>query len=220
MTVHAPWKTAPDELERLWRVWAAADLVLCVEAWLRLFSFDAVWAPGQRLGKLDTGGGDRLYAVFTPAGTVLKGFAHESEVSPAARDDGTVWPGMYAGLPEPLREALNDPALEPDDVTFCFWREPEDPRWSQGFRLPLDIDDGSEDLLGYLFETPEAFAEWAEDYYERPVDTEALALLASGAAITPALVGRLNPERNAEEVLGELLELGLIDPETLGLALP
>ncbi len=211
MPTSTAWNAQPDKLEQNWRAWAAADLILCDEAWLRVYAFDADWATGQSMGKVDDGSGNRVYALFTPAGTVLKGFDHESEVSPAARDDDSVWPDMYAGMPTPLWEALYDPALEPSDVTFCLWRGPEDTHWCQGFTLSPDTDDGSEGLLGYFFETPEEYTEWAEAYYERPIDAGAIALLASGAAITPELISRLNPERNAEEALGELREYGLID---------
>ncbi|WP_407542913.1 hypothetical protein Q0M94_24870 (plasmid) [Deinococcus radiomollis] len=42
--------------------------------------------------------------------------------------------------------------------------------------------------------------------------------MAGGASVTPELIFRLDAERNAEAVLEELLESGLIDPATHSLS--
>ncbi|WP_407572742.1 hypothetical protein [Deinococcus altitudinis] len=219
MTIQAEWNMPPEKLERVWRTWAAADLMLCEEAYLRLYTFDANWSAGQRMGKLDNGGGNTVFVLFTPAGTVIKGFDHESEVSRHARDDSEPWPNIYSGMPEQLFEALNDPAFEPDDVTFCLWRGPSDTHWWRGFKLPVGVDDGSDDLLSFLFSTPDDYAEWAADNYEQPVNAEVLALMADGAPITQELIVQFNPERDAEAAISELLESGLVDPSTGGIHL-
>lgn len=218
MPTRVEWNISPEKLERAWRTWATAELILCEEPYLRTYAFDVDWADGQRMGKLDDGGGNTVFVFFTPAGTVIKGFDHESEVSRHARDDGEVWPDIYAGMPEPLWKALNDPATEPDDVTFCFWRRSTDSHWWRGFEPPSELEDGSDFLLSRLFGTVDDYAEWAEDNYERSIRAEELARMAGGEPVTPELIVRLNPERNAVVVFEELLESGLIDPVTHSLS--
>ena len=214
------WKIDLHVLERSWRAWATADLILCEQAWLRIYTFDAYWARGQSLGKVDNGGGDKVCALFTPAGTAVRGFDHESKASRYARDDFQPWPGIYDGMHQALREALNDPALEPEDVTFCLWRGQSDAHWWRGLELPPGVNDGSDHLLSRLFSSPDEYREWAEDYYERPVDLDAVALLLTGAVITPDLIGRLDPERDAEAVMDELTECGLIAPNSRSFSPP
>jgi hypothetical protein len=210
MPTPTDWNVMPDQLKRLWSTWAIVDLILCEQSCLRVYDFDPNWAAGRTLGKFDNGSGDHMFALFSQSGTVLKGFAHESPVSRHARPDDEPWPGLYDGLPESLWDALNDPALESEDVTFCLWRGPADAHWWRGLELRIDVDDGSDGLLGCLFTTTGEYIEWAEEYYERPIDTEAVALLLTGAAITPELIGRINSDRDVKAVMAELIECGLI----------
>ncbi|WP_424949351.1 hypothetical protein [Deinococcus sp.] len=213
MATAADWSFQPQLLERCWRTWAVVESVLCETDWLRVYEFTPNWADGIRVGKLDNGGGDHLVALFTPAGTVLKGFDHESPVSPYARPDDQPWPGMYDGLPPALWEALNQPGFAPQDVTFCLWRSLTDAHWWRGLRLPPDVDDGSMYLLGRLSPSPDDYSEWARAYHGQPLDPEAVALLLDGAALSPELIGRLNPGRDANAVLKELAGRGLIPSE-------
>lgn len=62
----------------------------------------------------------------------MKGFDHESELSPYARPEYDVHPGIYDQTPTLLLALLEDEALEKEDVTFCIWRETTDTKWRMG----------------------------------------------------------------------------------------
>ncbi|MDO3678268.1 hypothetical protein [Paenibacillus ehimensis] len=201
---------APDDLKRRLLTLAALDVILCPEEWLRYHTFIPNWAPNVSLAKIDNGAGDHLYVLFAPEGVLIKGFDHESELSPHAGDEYAVWPGIYDGAPEALLAFLEDEALEKEDVTFCIWRETGDSRWRSGeVRIPEGADDGSDFLLGTICETPEDYADWAEGYFDRPVPAEPVKALYAAPAIRVEAIRSLNPERNVEEALRELDALGI-----------
>jgi hypothetical protein len=70
----------PDipSLRRLTRALAMLDAILSPEWEYRHYSFDAHWAEGETMASMRNGSGDEWFALFCPAGAVLKGLAHES----------------------------------------------------------------------------------------------------------------------------------------------
>ncbi|RXZ79388.1 hypothetical protein EBB07_23075 [Paenibacillaceae bacterium] len=189
---------------------AAIDIIMCPNDWLRVHHFHSGDGVSE-LGTIDNGAGDLMYVVFANEGVIIKGFDHESPFSPHARDEYEVWPGIYEGAPQAL---LNELAqlenLEYEEVTFCLWQAAGDNQWRSGTgEHPNEMDDGADFLLGYLYETPEDYAEWARSYFEQDIDMEAVREIYSGAAITAALIHRLAPERETAEAIEELIELGV-----------
>ena len=148
----------PAALQRLTRTLAVLDAILCEEDWLRVHRYEPAWSEDLALGIIDNGAGDHLHLLFTPHGTLLKGFDHESPFSPHAQDTYGVWPGIYTKVPAPLLAYLEqDESLEMDHVTFCMWRQPGDGQWRMGNIVrPDGWDDGQALLLGYLCPDPEA----------------------------------------------------------------
>jgi hypothetical protein len=59
----------------------------------------------------EDGGGQDLDAVFARAGVFVRGFDHESPMSPWAADDGRTWPGLYDGFPAALGPFVVNGAL-------------------------------------------------------------------------------------------------------------
>ncbi|MCP3772343.1 hypothetical protein NLX71_03310 [Paenibacillus sp. MZ04-78.2] len=209
----------PDDLKRRLLTLAALDIILCPEDWLRYHTFVPKWTPNVSLATIDNGAGDRLFVLFAPQGVILKGFDHESQLSPHAQDEYAVWPGIYDGAPEALLAFLEDEALEKEDVTFCIWRETGDSQWRTGkVRIPKGADDGSDFLLGTICETPEDYADWAEGYFDMPIPVEPVKALYAAPAISVEAIRFLNPERTVEEVVPELEALGITVTDRSGLS--
>lgn len=62
---------------------AMLDAVLMPEGWLRYYSFAADWGgSGWALAQMRNGMGDDYLVALTPEGAFIKGFAHESAMSP------------------------------------------------------------------------------------------------------------------------------------------
>ncbi|GLY49256.1 hypothetical protein [Lentzea sp. NBRC 102530] len=167
---------AIPELRARCRALAALDAVMDPDDDYRYHQYDADWAPGEEMASMQDGAGNEYSITFTAAGAFVRGFDHESEMSPYATDDGEPWPGVVASVPEVFRACLEEPAFcdeETPRVTVCLWREHGDTEWRHG-----DITfpgDGNDDGAGWMFAlltdgTPEAYRKWAQEYYETSVD--------------------------------------------------
>ncbi|MEL7060911.1 MAG: hypothetical protein AAGN46_12890 [Acidobacteriota bacterium] len=194
-----------DALRRLNCAQAALDAILCPEWEFRYFSFHPQWGENQQLALMRNGEGDDVLVVHHPAGALLKGFAHEAPMA-AQRP----WPGLFADLPAPLRDLLEDEALSTDATTFCCWRLRDAATWQTATveTPPGDDPDGSRGLLVLFDGRPETYRRWADNYYGRPLDAEAVAAVYAHRPLDSALVRRLHPGVDVEEVRREVAEIG------------
>ncbi|MFI6585918.1 hypothetical protein [Embleya sp. NPDC050493] len=180
MTVHDVARALPDIPVLRDVCWSMA----MVEAVLnpdgeRYYSFSATWSESQETASMRNGSGDEFDIVFSSAGAYIRGFDHESPMSPYVDDEP--WPGVVDSVPEVFHDCVTEPAFMFDDmpaVTVCMWREAGDDRWRAG---EIDFPEGHADPdgAGWLFRlltdpTPEAFQDFAEDYYETAVDIDAV----------------------------------------------
>jgi hypothetical protein len=156
-----------EELRRLVQSLAVLDAILSPEWEFRYYSFDAHWNAAQQMGSMRDGSGDGFFALFSPAGCFLKGFAHESPMSPYASEPPAVWPGILEGVPEEFADGLREPAFKMEETTFCVWRRRGSDAWSHGpVRFPGGADpDGSGEVLS-LLNPSVRLADLAEDLRE------------------------------------------------------
>ena len=63
-------------------------------------------------------------------------------------------------------------------------------------------------MLSILDGNPLTYKEWAEEYYERAIDADAIKQIYEGTPLTPALVGALNPEVEFETMRSDAREIG------------
>ncbi|PAY00910.1 hypothetical protein CKO50_13080 [Pseudoalteromonas sp. HM-SA03] len=146
---------------------AVLDIEISDDAYLRCFTYTENWVFGIDIATYDNGGGDNIAVVIKDESILIKGFDHESEVSPHAQEEYGVWPGMYNGAPTELVEVLNDEVFEIEEVTFCIWRLDSEAIWSrEAVELNNVKDDGSSWLLSAITTTPSAFIEYVESYYD------------------------------------------------------
>ncbi|CAI6079345.1 hypothetical protein [Cohnella sp. JJ-181] len=202
----------PIILKKLMKIQAALNIILCREEWLRYHSFVQDGNEGVSLAKIDNGAGDHLILLFSPEGSIIKGFDHESELSPYAQDEHKVLPGIYDDVPKELLALLEDDAMEIDDATFCIWRKNNDANWHKGkVEIPNGENDGSDFLVGCIFHTPEDFVEFAIGYFELSPSLEVVAKIYDEFPITEEMIHHLNPDCDVKEVLQELERLRLND---------
>ena len=195
----------PDALKKNLMHLATLDVILCEEDWFRTYQFDPQWGDDVSLATINNGAGDNLVVLFALEGVILKGFDHESVLSPHAREEYEVFPGIYDTTPASLLAYLEDEAFEREDVTFCIWRKTRDKEWKMGdVQIPIGAEDGSDFLLRAILTTPEAYVEWAENYYDKVLPIEIVQQVYDGAAITEDIIQSLNPERDVQDALREL----------------
>lgn len=202
---------APGTLSRVVQAMAMLDAILSAESEFRTYSFDSKWAPGERVGSMRDGCGDDLFAHFGVPGCWVKGFAHESEVSPYRRGgDGSPWPGVYESVPAAFAAPMAEPAFAAGDVTFCVWRLKGARAWRVGpVRLPTGRPDpdGSAGLLSPYDGRPETYHAWAVDNYERELDLDAVRAVYAHRPLTRASVARLNGEVTLADLTADIEEI-------------
>jgi hypothetical protein len=202
---------APDELERRCQALAVLDAILSPEPRWRYFTFDAAFAPGERVAMMDSATGDEWLIWFSPQGVVIRGFDHESPVSPWRREPVEPWPGLFDGLPEKLRHG---PRLEIDGVesiTFCLWWDLANPGWRAGVVTQPDAEyadpDGSEGLLAELGD-PAAYQTHAQEVYERVVPLDVIERVFAHQPLTEGLIRAVDPAADTVVALATARAVG------------
>lgn len=195
------------------RALATLEAILSPEWEDRYYSFDAHWGPGEEMASMRNGSGDSWSIVFSRAGAFVRGFDHESPMSPAA-NGGALWPGLVEGMPEVFAPCVNEPAFSSDgtpDATVCIWRRPSDDEWHVGVldRPEGDDPDGADWLFAVLLDgTPTSYREFAEDYYEADLDVDPVNEVFALQTLTDELVQRLNPDVTLGDLGDDLAEIG------------
>lgn len=201
-----------DILERISQSLAMLDAILSPEWDYRYFSFNAKWDPrvNERMASMRNGSGDEYFLLFTPAGAIMKGFDHESVMSPWKRAEGKVWPGVLDAVPAEFSAFLSEPAFKLKDTTFCIWRSFSDSHWKHGsVSFPGVADpDGSGALLCELDGNPATYIQFAKDCFEKDLPTASVGSVFRHEAVTTELVASLNPDKAFEEALSDAEEIG------------
>jgi hypothetical protein len=185
------------------------DAILSPEWEYRYHSFNANWAAGEALASMRDGCGDDYVILFTGAGAIMKGFAHESEAWRKSLERGQVLPGLFAGVPEEFAGFLAEPAFSLDETTFCLWRRLSDRAWQIGAIDCLEGQDpdGSAELLRLLDGDPEAYRAWAEDYFETSVARSAVDHIYAHRPLTEEVVKDLNPQLSLIDLAEDVSEI-------------
>jgi hypothetical protein len=224
MTAHDVARALPD-VPVLWetcRSLAMLEAILCPDWEQRQYSFDSRWAPGEELASMRNGSGDSYSIVFSAAGAFIRGFDHESPMSPFGErtkhgPDG-LWPGLIDSVPEVFADCVAEPAFSADDVleaTVCLWRQEKDDHWQLGdVDLPDGDDpDGASRLFALLVDgSPEGYQRFAEQLHERPLDVSAIRRVFALEPLTDDLIHRLNETLSLTDLEEDLDEIGYPGP--------
>lgn len=166
-----------QRLKLLMKSLAVLDELLCDCAdWIRTYRYYDHWTPNTSLASMQDGSGNHYFCLFTPEGAILKGFDHESSLSPFIFNPPIIWPGVLESVPKQFSDFLTQPAFAMLETTFCIWRLNDDEYWQKGNVLLLNgkLPDGSIELLGLLDGNPVTYQTWAEAYFERRIDLETI----------------------------------------------
>ena len=161
-----------DRLEKITQSIAMLDAIVSPDWEYRYFSFNAAWDESheERMASMRDGSGDEYFMVFSPKGAILKGFDHESPMSPWQRDPVAVWPGVLDDVPEGFASFLTEPAFKMGDCTFCIWRELNDEQLKHSSVVFPDTNvndpDGAKELLCVFDGKPETYVDFASEYHE------------------------------------------------------
>ena len=201
-----------NNLKLLSQALAMLDAILEPDWDMRYYSFNAHWETDEAMASMRDGSGDDYFILFNPTGAILKGFAHESMMSPYQSTPPRVWPGVLDNVPEIFSAFLLEPAFTVSDTTFCIWRTQHDASWQQGnIQFPDAVDpNGSADLhlLAILDGNPQTYQQWAEGYYERLVNLSAVTQIYEHRPLSQEIVKLLNAGTSLSDVADDAKEIG------------
>lgn len=199
-----------DGLRHLTQSLATLDAVIQKEWEGRYYSFNSKWGVNEQMASMRNGEGDSWFCVFAPFGAFLKGFDHESRMSPRNNGIGKTWPGILDEVPDVFKPFLREPAFSMEETTFCIWRTNTDAVWHKGsisYPEGKDDPDGSAHLL-YIFDAnPDTYRRWAERYYKRPVNLSLVEHIYAHKPLTEGVIRGLNPRASLAELSGDLHEI-------------
>lgn len=185
---------SPRELERICRGLATLDAILMPDWEYRYYSFNAAWAPSERMASMRNGEGDDWFIVFSLAGAFLKSLWHEYRptLTPAE---------IYDGLPGGFDRQRVQPAFSMDRVTCGGWCD--DSGWTLRGRLaPMEHE------LEMLAGAPETYRAFAADYFEVDVPLDAVAHVLDGRPLDDGLLARLRPDCTLADLAADLTQIG------------
>lgn len=174
------------------------------------YEFHPKWSKNQQLGAYKNGSGDELFVHFTPAGCYIKGFAHESSMTPYRTNPKELWPGLFDTVPPEFASSIKEPAFDTPHTTFVIWRLATDKAWQIGpVKFPQDdYADGSADLLGMVVMSADEFTEWLAENYETEIDPEIVAAVFDHRPLTKLQLAALAPEAEPAELVRVVNEVG------------
>ncbi len=198
---------SPAQLEQRCIALATLDAILCPDWESRHYSFDCHWdrEAGARMGSMHGGSGDEYFVLFFADGRcAIKGFAHDSSALDARR---TV-PSALREVPASFAAFTSEAAFHMEHTSFAFWYE--DGVWHRSEAVPRATwsVDGASELLHALLEDADAYADWAADYYEIPVETAAVTPFFANQPLTRAMAERLNAGVDLDALDTDLEEIG------------
>jgi hypothetical protein len=79
------------------------------------YAFHARWGEDQELASMDNGSGNEYSIAFTASGAFIRGFDHESPMSPYGDEDHATWPGLVESVPSEFAAQVTDPAFCDDE---------------------------------------------------------------------------------------------------------
>ena len=195
-----------EGFRRLARSLATLDAVLSPEWQYRYYSFNSIWDDGEMMASMRDGSGDNWFALLSPHGIALHGLVHEA---PMFRPEHP-WPGIFDSVPPQFSDFVKEPAFDSKNTSFCIWRTVNSGHWERGALdyAPGSDPDGSERLLAIFDADPEAYAGWAETYYEVKVDRASVEAIYQHSQLSEELVRSLNPDLAPGDLREDMREIG------------
>lgn len=183
-----------DELKKISQGLALLDAIIMPDWEYRYFSFNSNWdgVRDEMMASMRDGSGGEYFIHFTGAGVAGKVFFEYSlnDVSSSL----SLVPDGFSGF-------KNEAAFSIANATFFFWRE-ENTVWMAS---PENLK--AYPLLGFLVNGVTGYHRWAEDYYEKIIDSNVLKDVFTSLSVTSDQLAILNPNVTLEDLKEDLHEI-------------
>jgi hypothetical protein len=190
---------------------AILDAIMSPDWEFRYYSFNSKWSEDEEMASMRNGSGDHYFIFFNSHGAIIKGFAHESAMTPSANQPSEVWRGVLDSVPDEFYNFLLEPAFSMDATTFCTWCRYSDSSWQVGYTTypeGEDDPDGSEYLLEILFGDSSIYQKFATEYYNKEIPLTAINHIYNHKILTDKIISEFNSEISTVELQNDIIEIG------------
>lgn len=162
---------------------------------------------------LDAAAGDNLYLLFSKDGIIVRGFDHESELSPYNKESFEPVKGIYENAPAALLDSLRKMIIyeeDFDEVTFCAWNLVDSTNWFMGKPESNRKDSGIwlGDLEQERLLSPKDWCvEVGAQVFGLDIHEDIVEDIFNHQPIEPKTISQLNPDRNVNSALADLISL-------------
>jgi hypothetical protein len=207
-----------EGMRRLTQSLAMLDAIMSPEWQNRYYSFNSKWDEREMMASMSNGSGDGYFILFDSHGAIMKGFDHESAMSPWSTEEEKTWSGIFDDVPIEFESFLSEPAFSIHETTFCIWRRYLDTSWQVGrIDYPDENDpDGSEWMLSILDGRASTYEEFAESYYEKSLNLDAIERIYKHEPLTNEIVAQLNDEITLESLTADIEQIAYPTPIDIG----
>ena len=199
-----------ESLKKLSQSLAMLDAIISPDWEYRYYSFNSKWSENEMMASMRNGSGDDYFILFNSSGAIIKGFVHESSMSPFVNEPIKVWNGVLDKVPIEFKDFLSEPAFSVEATTFCVWRKFTDSSWQIGeIEYPEGNDpDGLKELLEILDGKPLTYQKWAEYYFEKEFELSVIEHIYQQKTLSNEIVEKLNKDISIEDLENDLEEIG------------
>ena len=148
------------------------------------------------MASMKNGGGEGYFLLFNDSGAIGKVFVagnrlYRNEISQIIKKITSIFQSFK-----------NEEAFNLNEISFCFWRSNNEESWMSeptSKNLPY---------LSFLTGDSTLYKAWAEEYYEKEFQLEAIQEIFSHEPLTHQMVSRLNKKINLEDLSEDIYEIG------------
>jgi hypothetical protein len=184
-----------NEVRHISQALALADAIIMPEWEYRYFSFNNMWdvKGAEAMASMRDGSGEEYFLHFVKEGVVGKVLAETA--LPSALQQLHLVPDCFSGF-------KTEPAFKLDHASFYFWREAVDAGWHSS---PAILN--SYPLLAFLTGGESYYSAWAQEYYERPVDTSIVSEIFTSLTVSSNQLNILNPNITLEQLKDDVKQI-------------
>lgn len=186
---------------------AAMDFLLEAEWEFRLFSFDAHWDTGERLGSWRNGEGAALFVVLKEQSFFVKGYAPDSVLVNENQD--SLLTALGVEIPATLLQDWREPAFDVEQASFVAWSTSDNEIAISPMLLePVDAG-GLARVWSVYTDGADAYQKMAEPYFETAIPKDLLQAVFRLEPMSEAMHNLLATGRRAwRDVRSELENIG------------
>jgi len=184
-----------NKVKKILQGLALMDAILMPEWEYRFFSYNCNWDEkgNESMASMRDGEGNEYFLYFSDLGVAGKLLFENQIQNPLS---------ILEKIPDIFESFKNEVAFNLNHTTFFFWRSYQDEKWVVS---PNNLK--FYPLLGFIKNSYKGYQQWAENYYERDIDSKTLKEVFTFLSVNSEQLSILNSELTLEDLKEDMEEI-------------